>query len=345
MPIAVSGSIATDHLMHFPGRFPTRCCPISCIGCRCRSWSTTWWCAAGEWHRTSASGWPCSGCSPILVGAAGADFADYQSWLTRHGVDCSKVHLCDDVQTARFVCTTDDEMNQIASFYAGAMARAREIEIEPIARAYGGLDLVMIAADDPEAMVRHSQECRERGYRFAADPSQQLARMDGADVASLITGASLLFTNDYELGLLRSKTGWTTARRSSRSVGYRVTTLGSKGVEIVAADGSRLTVGALPEKSKTDPTGVGDAFRAGFLAGRALGLSMERSAQLGFADGHPDPGNRRHPGVPAGPPTLPGSGWPTPTARTPPPTSRTPSAGSCSRPVVAPINVAGPRRA
>jgi adenosine kinase len=188
--------------------------------------------------------------------------------------------LCADVQTARFVCTTDEDMNQIASFYAGAMARSREIELEPIARAYGGLDLVVIAADDPEGMVRHSAECRERGYRFAADPSQQLARMDGPDVASLITGASLLFTNDYELGLLRSKTGWTNEKILG-AVEYRITTLGSKGVEIVAADGSRLAVGALPETSKIDPTGVGDAFRAGFLSGEALGLSMERSAQLG----------------------------------------------------------------
>ena len=100
----------------------------------------------------------------------------------------------------------------------------------------------MIAADDPEAMVRHSEECRQRGYRFAADPSQQLARMDGPDVASLVTGASMLFTNDYELGLLRSKTGWTDEKIAASPSGYRVTTLGSKGVEIVAADGSRLAV-------------------------------------------------------------------------------------------------------
>jgi adenosine kinase len=280
MPIAVSGSIATDHLMHFPGRFADSLLP-------------------DQLHRVSLSflvddlvvrrggvapnicfGMALLGLHPVLVGAAGTDFADYESWLTRHGVDCSKVHLCDDVQTARFVCTTDDEMNQIASFYAGAMARAREIEIEPIARAYGGLDLVVISADDPAAMVRHSEECRDRGYRFAADPSQQLARMDGPEVASLITGASVLFTNDYELGLLRSKTGWSNEKILA-AVGYRVTTLGSKGVEIVSSDGSRLTVGALPEKSKTDPTGVGDAFRAGFLAGTAQGLTLERSAQLG----------------------------------------------------------------
>lgn len=280
MPIAVSGSIATDHLMHFPGKFADSLLP-------------------DQLHRVSLSflvddlvvrrggvapnicfGMALLGLNPILVGAAGADFADYDSWLSRHGVDCSRVHRCDDVQTARFVCTTDDEMNQIASFYAGAMARAREIEIEPIVRAYGGLDLVVIAADDPEAMVRHSEECRERGYRFAADPSQQLARMDGPDVASLITGADVLFTNDYELGLLQSKTGWSMGKITD-AIGYRVTTLGSKGVEITASDGSTLKVRALPEKSKTDPTGVGDAFRAGFLAGRERNLSMERSAQLG----------------------------------------------------------------
>jgi len=220
------------------------------------------------------------GLNPVLVGAAGADFGDYCSWLERHGVDCSKVHLCDDVQTARFVCTTDDDMNQIASFYAGAMARAREIELAPIAAAYGGLDLVVISADDPAGMVRHSQECRQRGYRFAADPSQQLARIEGVDAAELVRGADLLFTNDYELGLLKSKTGWTDTA-VLEAVGYRVTTLGSKGVEIVASDGSRLAVPALPEKSKTDPTGVGDAFRAGFLAGRARALTFERSAQLG----------------------------------------------------------------
>lgn len=280
MSIAVCGSIATDHLMHFPGRFAESLLP-------------------DQLHRVSLSflvddlvvrrggvapnicfGMAVLGLNPVLVGAAGADFGDYDSWLSRHGVDTSKVHLCDDVQTARFVCTTDDDMNQIASFYAGAMARAREIELGPIADAYGGLDLVVISADDPAGMVRHSQECRERGYRFAADPSQQLARIEGDDVAELVKGAELLFTNDYELGLLKSKTGWSD-QDVLDVVGHRVTTLGSKGVEIVAADGSRLTVAALPEKSKTDPTGVGDAFRAGFLAGRARSLTFERSAQLG----------------------------------------------------------------
>ena len=172
-------------------------------------------------------------------------------------------------------------MCQIASFYTGAMAEARLIELAPLADDVdGGLDLVMISPDDPEAMQRHADECRERGYRFAVDPSQQLARMSGDEVADFITGADYLFSNDYEWGLLLRKTGWSEADVLQR-VGMRVTTLGPKGVEIVDRSGGALHVPAVPEHSKLDPTGVGDGFRAGFLTGRVLGLSLERSAQLG----------------------------------------------------------------
>lgn len=280
MPIVVTGSIATDHLMHFPGKFVDSLLP-------------------DQLHRVSLSflvddlivrrggvaanicfGMGLLGVNPVLLDAVGADFDDYSSWLSRHGVDTSQVHVFSDVQTARFVCTTDDEMNQIGSFYAGAMARSREIEIGPVAAAVGAIDLVMISAGDPAAMVRHAEECRQRGYTFAADPSQQLARMEGPEVATLVTGAELWFSNDYELGLLLSKTGWTEAQFMAQ-VGHRVTTLGSKGVEIVASDGSRLHVPVVPERAKVDPTGVGDAFRSGFVAGRYRGLSFERSAQLG----------------------------------------------------------------
>ncbi|MFC5287647.1 carbohydrate kinase family protein [Actinokineospora guangxiensis] len=220
------------------------------------------------------------GCSPVLVGAVGADFADYRSWLERHGVDCAGVHVSEVAHTARFVCTTDDDMNQIASFYAGAMAESRNIELAPIAAHAGDLDLVLISPDDPEGMVRHAEECRQRGYRFAVDPSQQMARMDGAAIRSFVEGAEYLFSNDYEWELLRQKTGWTEAEVMSR-VGLRVTTLGEKGVELVSADGTSIHVGAVPETAKSDPTGVGDGFRAGFLAGVTQGLGLERSAQLG----------------------------------------------------------------
>jgi adenosine kinase len=170
-------------------------------------------------------------------------------------------------------------MNQIASFYAGAMSEARNIELKPAVDRTGA-DLVVISADDPAAMVRHSVEARERGYRFAADPSQQIARMSGEDLKSLVSGAELLFTNDYEKNLLESKTGWSEAEVIAQ-VGVRVTTQGKQGVEIVGRDIDRVHVPVAKERAKVDPTGVGDGFRAGFLAGRTWGLSWERSAQVG----------------------------------------------------------------
>src|SRR5437660_2291390 len=125
------------------------------------------------------------GCEPILVGAVGDDFADYRSWLERHGVNCAGVRVSEVAHTARFVCTTDDDMCQIASFYAGAMAEARLIELAPVATKLGGLELVVISPDDPDGMTRHAEECRQRGYAFAADPSQQIARMEGDTLREL----------------------------------------------------------------------------------------------------------------------------------------------------------------
>lgn len=280
MRIAVTGSIATDHLMTFPGRFADQL-------------------VADQLHTVSLSflvddldvrrggvgpnicfGMGVLGLRPILVGAAGQDFADYRAWLDRHGVDTASVHISEVLHTARFVCTTDTDHNQIASFYTGAMSEARLIELRPVADRVGGLDLVLIGADDPEAMVRHTEECRARGIPFAADPSQQLARMDGEDIRRLIDGATYLFTNEYEKALTESKTGWTGDEILTK-VGTRVTTLGSRGVRIERAGEPAIEVGAAHEEAKVDPTGVGDAFRAGFLAGLVWELSLERAAQLG----------------------------------------------------------------
>ncbi|WP_104482184.1 carbohydrate kinase family protein [Actinokineospora auranticolor] len=220
------------------------------------------------------------GRAPVLVGAVGADFADYRSWLERHGVDCAGVHVSETASTARFVCTTDDDMCQIASFYAGAMSEARLIELAPVAERVGGLDLVLISPNDPEGMLRHAQESRQRGYAFAVDPSQQLARMTGEQIREFVTGANYLFSNDYEWELLCRKTGWSEKEVMER-VGLRITTLGEKGAEIVDKEGTSLHIGAVPEKAKVDPTGVGDGFRAGFLAGLTQDLPVERCAQLG----------------------------------------------------------------
>ncbi|RSM79034.1 carbohydrate kinase family protein [Kibdelosporangium aridum] len=266
--------------MHFPGRFGEQIVPEQIHRLSLSFLVDDLQVRRGGIGANIAFGMGVLGASPVLVGAAGKDFGDYQSWLERHGVDCRGVHISETAQTARFVCTTDEDMCQIASFYAGAMAEARNIEIKPIVDQVGALDLVMISPDDPEAMIRHAQECRQRGYTFAVDPSQQLARMNGEQVREFIVGAKYLFSNDYEWELLLKKTGWSEAEVLEK-VDMRITTLGEKGAEIVDRKGPVVHVTAVPELTKADPTGVGDAFRAGFLAGLSHGLDIERAAQLG----------------------------------------------------------------
>ncbi|MGW4380848.1 carbohydrate kinase family protein [Kitasatospora sp. NPDC004531] len=280
MRIAVAGSIATDHLTTFPGRFADQLVPEQLHTVSLSFLVDTLDIRRGGVAPNIAFGMGVLGLNPILVGAAGADFTEYRSWLDRHGVDTDSVHISETRHTARFMCTTDEDHNQIASFYTGAMAEARNIELKPIADRVGGLDLVLIGADDPAAMVRHTEECRTRGYAFAADPSQQLARLEGDDIRQIVDGAAYLFTNEYEAALIESKTGWSADEILGR-VGTRVTTLGAKGVRIQRQGEPDIVVGCPAEERKADPTGVGDGFRAGFLAGLSWNLGLERAAQIG----------------------------------------------------------------
>ncbi|WP_029391296.1 carbohydrate kinase family protein [Streptomyces xiaopingdaonensis] len=280
MRIAVTGSIANDHLMTFPGRFSDQL-----VADQLHTVSLSFLVDRLDIRRGGvganiAFGMGQLGARPILVGAAGEDFEDYRAWLDRHGVDTSSVHISEVLHTARFVCTTDSEQNQIGSFYTGAMSEARLIELSGVAERNGGFDLVCISADDPEAMARHTEECRTRDIPFAADFSQQIARMDGEEIRNLTDGATYLFSNEYEKGLIESKTGWTDAEILEK-VGTRVVTLGAKGVRIERKGEEPIVVGTPKEERKADPTGVGDAFRAGFLSGLSWGLPLERSAQLG----------------------------------------------------------------
>jgi adenosine kinase len=176
--------------------------------------------------------------------------------------------------------TTDTELNQIASFFPGAMSEARNIELAPIIERTGNLDLIVISPDDPEAMMRHSEVARARGIAVAADPSQQMARMEGDEIKNLIDGAAYLFMNEYELALAIQKTGWSDAEILSR-VKYRVITQGSKGARIESKGGELIKIDCPKENGKVDPTGVGDSFRSGFIAGLAWGLSHQRCLQLG----------------------------------------------------------------
>ena len=280
MHIAVTGSIATDHLMTFPGRFAD-----SLIVDQLDKISLSFLVEELDVRRGGVAANICFGMAnlglrPLLVGAVGADFAEYRSWLDRHGVDTGHVHVSELRHTARFICTTDVDQAQIASFYAGAMSEAREIELEPLAQRVGGLDLVLIGANDPEGMLRHTQECRTRGYAFVADPSQQLAWSNGPTIKRLIEGARYLFNNEYEAALIEQKTGWSADDVLER-VGTRVTTLGARGSRIERAGEASIEVGVARELRKADPTGVGDAFRAGFLAGLSWDLSHERCAEIG----------------------------------------------------------------
>jgi adenosine kinase len=278
--IAVTGSIATDHLMTFPGRFSDQLLPVQLDRVSLSFLVDELEIRRGGVAANICFGMGSLGKESILVGSVGDDFADYRSWLERHGVDTASVHVSELHHTARFLCTTDQDQNQIASFYTGAMSEARSIELGPVAERVGGLDLVLISANDPEAMLRHTDECRSRGIPFAADPSQQLARMDGADVRRLLDGAAYLFSNEYEKALFEEKTGWSGEEVLSR-VGIRVTTLGAKGVVIDRQGEEGLHVPCVPVENVVDPTGVGDAFRSGFLSATAWGLPLERAAQVG----------------------------------------------------------------
>jgi len=220
------------------------------------------------------------GLRPLLVGAAGQDFGPYRDWLSEHGVDCGGVRESTRHHTARFVCTTDLDGNQIASFYPGAMSEDAEIDLAPLAARAGGLDLVLIGASDPDAMLSHTRECAALGIPFAADPSQQLPRLDGPQVRALVGGAAYLFCNEYEEALIERKSGWGSADVLER-VEVRITTLGPAGARVERSGEPPIVVGPVPELRKADPTGTGDAFRAGFLAAIGWGLSLERAAQLG----------------------------------------------------------------
>jgi adenosine kinase len=279
--IAVTGSIATDHLMTFPGKFTDQLIADKLDKVSLSFLVDDLAIRRGGVAANIAFGLGLLGLRPLLVGGAGADFADYRRWLEDHGVSTVGVRESLLHHTARFVCTTDQDGNQIGSFYPGAMSEDAEIEIAPLAAGHGGIDLVLIGAGDPAAMVAHTAQCRTAGIAFAADPSQQLARILGDEqVRELVDGAEYLFGNEYEEALIERKSGWGSTEMLTH-VKVRITTLGSAGARIEQAGQPPILVSAVPDAQPVDPTGSGDAFRSGFLAAVAWDLSLERAAQLG----------------------------------------------------------------
>jgi adenosine kinase len=279
MRIAVSGSIATDHLMTFGGKFTD-----TLIAGKLDKISVSFLVGNLEIRRGGvagniAYGLGCLGLKPLLVGCVGPDFAEYRAWLEAHGVDTSGVRTSATRQTARFTATNDESGNQIASFYPGAMSEDSEIDISSLAAA-NGIDLVLIGAGDPSAMQQHTTDCRAAGIPFAADFSQQVAFLDGASMCTLIDGAAYLFCNEYEEAAIEQKTGWSNADILDR-VHTRIITLGAEGARVERKGEPAVVVGPVPDATFVEPTGAGDAFRCGFLAATAWGLSTERAIQLG----------------------------------------------------------------
>ncbi|WP_371539995.1 carbohydrate kinase family protein [Streptomyces sp. NBC_00466] len=282
MRIAVTGSIATDHLMVFPGRFAEQLIKEQLERVSLSFLADRLEVRRGGVAANIAFGLGKFGLDPILVGAAGVDFAEYGAWLRANGVDTTAVQVSDHLHTARFVCTTDEDQNQIATFYAGAMAEAPRIDLAAIAERVGRPALVLVGADDPAAMLRHTATAHRLGIPLAADPSQQLARLDRDQARQLVDQSRWLFTNEYEAALLLERTGWTEQHLLGR-VGTWITTLGEAGVSLATSGAPTLRIPAVLTDKIADPTGAGDAFRSGFLAGTAWQWPQEQAARLGCA--------------------------------------------------------------
>lgn len=276
MRIAVSGSIATDQLMTFPGRFAEQLLPEELSRLSVAFLVDGMQIRRGGVAGNIAYGMSRLGQRPVLVGAVGRDAADYVADLRAAGVDTAGVVTSEEHHTARFVCTTDRDLNQIAAFYPGAMQEAARVSLDDL----GALDLVVISPNDPAAMAAHTAQAAEAGLSRVADPSQQIASLDGEVLRVLVDGADVLFSNRYEARLLEHKTGWSQEAVLDR-VGVRVTTCGTEGVVAESAGGEPVEVGVVVSAAPLDPTGVGDAFRAGWLSAHAAGLPMQRCLQLG----------------------------------------------------------------
>ncbi|MEA3340416.1 MAG: carbohydrate kinase family protein [Chloroflexota bacterium] len=278
MNIIVTGSIAYDYLMTFPGRFVEHILPnqldnISLSFLVDEMRRQRGGCAANIAYSLALLGE-----RPRLMGTVGQDFGEYRAWLEEHGVDTSLTRDEPDLFTASFFVNTDQDGNQIASFYTGAMARARELSFHDLDTEQ--VDLVTISPNDPQAMVKYPAECQELGIPYLYDPSQQIIRLSGHDLREGLAGCDILVVNEYEFEMLREKTGLDADDIRSAPARACVVTLGVKGSRIWADD-TVYDTPSLPPEWTDDPTGVGDAFRAGLIKGLALNLSWDWAGRLG----------------------------------------------------------------
>jgi adenosine kinase len=276
MRYIVTGSIAYDYLMSFPGRFTEHFLPEHFSRVSLSFLVDTMDKRRGGCAPNIAYTLALLGERPVLMGTAGKDFLEYRTWLDAAGVDTALVREVPDKFTASFFCSTDQANNQIASFYTGAMAHAAELSF----RTAGHVDLAIISPNDPAAMTQYAEECRALGIRYIFDPGQQCARMSGDELRDGLAGAYIVICNDYELELIRQKTGMGEDELLAVAE-MLIVTRGEAGSSVMDKATGRVDVPAVPPTRIADPTGVGDAYRGGFMKGLASGASHETCARLG----------------------------------------------------------------
>ena len=275
MKLIVTGSIAYDYLMSFPGKFTEHFLAEHMQRVSLSFLVDSMDKRRGGCAPNIAYTLALLGERPYLMGTAGQDFGEYRQWLEAAGVDTSLVHQVPDKFTASFFCSTDTENNQIASFYTGAMSHASELSFRTIQEP----GLVVISPNDPAAMVQYAEECRTLRIPFIFDPGQQCARMSGPELKDGILGARVVICNDYELELIRQKAemGEGDVLKVADAL---IVTRGENGSSVYEK-GNKVDVGAVRPNRIVDPTGVGDAFRGGLMKGMAVGAPLQVCAQLG----------------------------------------------------------------
>ncbi len=276
MDILLSGSVAYDYLMTFPGHFHEQILPERLQNISLSFLVDNMSRQRGGIAPNIAYTLALLGEKPRLFATVGEDFGDYREWLRQHGVDTEWARVVPGKFTASFFATTDRVNAQIASFYPGAMADAASLSLKEID---SKPDLVVISPTDPAAMRKHAAECRELGIPYLFDPSQQVLRLEGDELAEDMEGAHFLFCNDYEYGLISKKTGMG-LKDMLKHVDIIVVTKGKEGATIHTSDGD-VQVPVVPEDRVVDPTGVGDAFRGGFLAAYSHGWDWTLCGQVG----------------------------------------------------------------
>ncbi|MDK2981710.1 MAG: adenosine kinase [Chloroflexota bacterium] len=277
MSIICTGSIAYDYLMSFPGHFKDHIIPDKLDSISLSFLVDSMVRQRGGTAPNIAYNLALLGEKPKLMGTVGEDFDDYGAWLKQHGVDVSLVEHIDGVYTASFFANTDLSNNQIASFYTGAMAYAKDLSIKKLDEA--DVDLVVISPNDPTAMAKYAKECKELGLPYLYDPGQQVVRNAPDDIRDGILGAQSLFINEYEFELIQKHTGMS-AEAIRNAVEFVVITCGECGSDIWVKD-EHFRIPAVAPDKVADPTGVGDAFRGGFLRGHRLGLDWQTCGQMG----------------------------------------------------------------